>query len=143
VYPQYHLLQHSNIEKASEAEIHVEGTLFTIHINPYFLRLNFPSEVIEDDDSSAKYDPSSGYLVIQLTKEVKGLFFHDLDLLSKLLAPKSSAVAEKGTEGPPLIEVLGETETPSDIDEDYEDLITQTANLDLNLAKEREILLKG
>ncbi|EUC67149.1 box H/ACA snoRNP assembly protein SHQ1, putative [Rhizoctonia solani AG-3 Rhs1AP] len=93
--------------RAADVEIHVEDTLFSAHINPYFLRLNFPHPVLEDDESSASYDPSSGTLTVKLTKETKGIHFPDLDLLSKLLAPRSAAalndeVRSKG----PLIEVL-------------------------------------
>ncbi|KAG8998689.1 hypothetical protein FRB94_004655 [Tulasnella sp. JGI-2019a] len=73
--------------RASEVEIHVEGSLFSIHINPYFLRLHLPGNVLEDDESSAKYDPGSGYLIVTLTKEHKGEDFRDLDMLAKLLVP--------------------------------------------------------
>ncbi|KIK97085.1 hypothetical protein PAXRUDRAFT_825299 [Paxillus rubicundulus Ve08.2h10] len=76
--------------RASDAEINVDNTLLTVHLNPYFLRLNFPHAVVEDEASSARYDPSTGYLTIALTKEVKGQHFADLDLLTKLLAPRPS-----------------------------------------------------
>lgn len=88
-------------------EIHVEDTLFSAHIHPYFLRLNFPLRVIEDDDSAAAYDPSSGTLSVRLTKETRGAHFPDLDLLAKLLAPRSAAaLSEQGRAQKPLIEVL-------------------------------------
>lgn len=76
--------------QASDVETNVDDTLLTVHINPYFLRLHFPHEVVEDDSSTAFYDPSTGYLTITLTKAVKGQTFADLDLLAKLLAPRSS-----------------------------------------------------
>lgn len=63
-----------------------------MHVNPYFLKLSFPGDVTEDDESSANYDPSNGYLIVTLSKEVKGQDFPDLDLLSKLLAPPKEAV---------------------------------------------------
>jgi protein SHQ1 len=88
------------LEQASEIEIHVEETLFTIHVNPYFLRLNFSNHLLEDDNSSAHYDPASGYLTVQLTKETKGENFSDLDLLAKLLAPRRSTPLR------PTIEVI-------------------------------------
>ncbi|KAG8217555.1 SHQ1 protein-domain-containing protein [Butyriboletus roseoflavus] len=87
--------------RASDAEINVDDTLLTIHINPYFLRLHFPHEVVEDESSTALYDPSTGYLTITLAKAVKGQIFADLDLLAKLLAPQSSRPPPA-----PLIEVL-------------------------------------
>ncbi|KAL9714822.1 hypothetical protein Ac2012v2_001482 [Leucoagaricus gongylophorus] len=54
--------------------------------------------------STAKYDPSSGYLTITLTKENKGQEFQDLDLLTKLLAPRKTSVG-------PTIEVISSQET--------------------------------
>ncbi|KAK2460574.1 hypothetical protein APHAL10511_007044 [Amanita phalloides] len=76
--------------RASDAEIHVDGPLFSLHINPYFLRLHFSHNVLDDEASSAEYDPSSGYLTVTITKEVKGQEFKDLDLLATLLAPRPS-----------------------------------------------------
>ena len=92
--------------------------MFTIHINPYFLRLNFSKPVVEDDHSSANYDPSSGYLTVTLTKETKGEIFDDLDLLAKLLAPRPRV-----HELSPSIEVLHS---------DSDDLASKTQSLSLN-----------
>jgi protein SHQ1 len=67
--------------------------------------------VLEDDESSASYDPSSGTLAVRLTKETPGLHFPDLDLLAKLLAPRSAAALnEQGRAQKPLIEVLDNTD---------------------------------
>ncbi|KAF9065291.1 SHQ1 protein-domain-containing protein [Rhodocollybia butyracea] len=74
--------------RASDVEINIDGNMFSLHVNPYFLRLNFTNSVVEDDASSAQYDPSTGYLTVTLTKEIKGQEFDDLDLLAKLLAPR-------------------------------------------------------
>ena len=92
--------------------------MFTIHVNPYFLRLNFSKSVLEDDDSSANYDPTSGYLTVTLTKETKGEVFEDLDLLAKLLAPRPRV-----HEHTPLIEVLHS---------ESDDLASKTQSLSLN-----------
>src|SRR6266446_2873347 len=72
--------------RASEIETHVDDTLLSLHVSPYFLRLSFPASVVEDDQSSAVYDPASGYLTLALTTLNRGENFPDLDLLSKLLA---------------------------------------------------------
>jgi protein SHQ1 len=81
-------------------------------VNPYYLRLNFPHNLLEDDASSAQYDGSSGYLTVTLTKEVKGLEFEDLDLLAKLLAPRQTK-----NQTTPSIEVLASTTAEGDADE--------------------------
>lgn len=80
--------RNSKVHQASDVEIQVDDSVFTAAINPYFLRLSFPAPVIEDDQSSAVYDPASGYLTVTLSKCTKGLHFKDLDLLSRLLAPR-------------------------------------------------------
>ncbi|KAI6127822.1 SHQ1 protein-domain-containing protein [Pisolithus croceorrhizus] len=68
--------------RAADVELDVDDAVLTVHINPYFLRLSFPYPVVEDDNSSAQYDPSSGYLTVTLSKSVKGQYFPDLDLPS-------------------------------------------------------------
>ncbi|KIO18512.1 hypothetical protein M407DRAFT_225511 [Tulasnella calospora MUT 4182] len=132
--------------RASEVEVDVDGTQFSVHINPYFLRLNFSGNVVEDDDSYARYDPSTGYLTVKLSKETRGEDFGDLDLLARLLAPRSSSAAEE-TDGPlgeeepkdgvyhPTIEVIGGSEDPAD------ELATVTENLTLD--EERRALLEA
>lgn len=80
--------------------MHVDGTLFSLHVNPYFLRLVFSDEVIEDDTSSASYEAGTGYLAVTLTKKTPGKDFKDLDVLAKLLAPP------KHVDQGPIIEVV-------------------------------------
>ncbi|KAF5365617.1 hypothetical protein D9758_003180 [Tetrapyrgos nigripes] len=94
--------------RASDVEINVDDTLFSLHINPYFLRLNFSHPVIEDDASSAKYDPGSGYLTVTLTKQVKGEEFKDLDLLAKLLAPRPTLPQKVPSEEPIKLSTRGQ-----------------------------------
>lgn len=86
---------------------------------------------MEDDQSSAKYDPSSGYLTVTLTKEVPGEEFEDLDLLSKLLAPDSEA--REGRQ--PKIEVLYSKE-------DEVAALTEGTEK-LSLEQEHEVFLEG
>jgi protein SHQ1 len=108
--------------QASEVEIHVDETFMTVHINPYFLRLNFSNRLLEDDESSANYDPGSGYLTVTLTKEKKGEYFKDLDLLAKLLSPRPKGAHQ------PTIEVVGSEDISND-DENY--LVEKTQGLSL------------
>ncbi len=105
--------------RASEIEIHVNDTLLTLHVAPYFLRLNFPASLLEDDQSSAAYDPTSGYLTLTLTKQNPGQTFPDLDLLGKLLAPPPQSTRRK-----PAIEVLASQDTPSEFLEGAPHFIT-------------------
>jgi len=77
--------------------------------------LHFSHPLEEDDESSARYDPSSGYVIVTLTKAVKGQHFDDLDLLAKLLAPPPSAAPRE-----PLIEVLDSKESEEVADDDNE-----------------------
>ncbi|KAH9854021.1 SHQ1-domain-containing protein [Lenzites betulinus] len=101
--------------RASDVEINVDETLLSVHINPYFLRLNFSHALTEDDASSAVYDPSTGYLTVTLTKEVPGQEFKDLDLLAKLLAPRPS----QAVPAQPVIEVVDSQDAAvDDVDEE-------------------------
>lgn len=96
-------------------------------MNPYFLRLNFSYDLLGDeseDAAAAAYDPSSGYLTVTLTKQVKGQDFKDLDLLAKLLAPRPTERAPD----PPTIEVLASEDAPVD---DINDLANRTEELAL------------
>ncbi|KAI0670569.1 SHQ1-domain-containing protein [Trametes maxima] len=117
--------------RASDVEVNVDETLLSVHINPYFLRLNFSHPLVEDDASSAVYDPSTGYLTVTLTKEVPGQEFKDLDLLAKLLAPRPSQTSPSQ----PVIEVLDSQEAPQDDSDD--ELSARTQGLSL---EQREIL---
>jgi hypothetical protein len=94
--------------RASEIEIHVDDSLLSLHVAPYFLRLSFPASVVEDNQSSAVYDPASGYLTLTLTKLNRGENFPDLDLLGKLLAPP---LAAQSTPRNATIEVLSSQDT--------------------------------
>jgi protein SHQ1 len=104
----------------------------TIHVSPYFLRLHLPGPVLEDDASSANYDPGQGTLTVILSKEVPGQEFPDLDLLAKLLAPPP-----KQKEGRPGIEVLASEDTEDGKEDDG--LAEKLQSLDLD-AEKREIL---
>ncbi|KAI0049703.1 SHQ1-domain-containing protein [Auriscalpium vulgare] len=111
--------------RASDVEIHVDESILSVHIAPYFLRLNFPGNVLEDDHSSAVYDPAAGFFTVTLTKETRGQNFPDLDLLAKLLAPKSAKPSV------PVIEVLN-SEPAQIADSDEQNLIDSTSRLSLD-----------
>ncbi|KAI0303359.1 SHQ1 protein-domain-containing protein [Multifurca ochricompacta] len=73
--------------RGSEVEIHLDETLLSLHVAPYFLRLNFPASLVEDDQSSAVYDPASGYLTLTLTKQNPRENFPDLDFSDPTCKP--------------------------------------------------------
>lgn len=103
-------------------------------MNPYFLRLTFSHPLKDDEDASASYDASSGYLTVTLLKETPGRQFNDLDLLAKLLAPRP-------VEQPPpqpVIEVLSTENIDEEVDAD-EELAQQTRRLTL----EQQEILRG
>ena len=77
-------------------------------------RLTLPGNVIEDDDSTAKYDIASGILTIALTKVHQGEHFPDLDLTNRLLARTGETIdSATGKPNPPPKIVLAST-SPSD-----------------------------
>jgi hypothetical protein len=121
------------LAQASDVEINVDDTLVTLHINPYFLRLNFSASLHEDESSSARYDPSLGYLTVTLTKTTTGQEFQDLDLLAKLLAPRPSHPSQTG----PTIEVLRSEDT-----EQQSDILSAGVEA-LSLDQERQEILEG
>ncbi|PAV24307.1 SHQ1-domain-containing [Pyrrhoderma noxium] len=118
--------------RASDIELHVEGTLFSVHINPYYLRLVLPGSVIEDDDSSAVYDADQGYLTVTLTKSTPGEDFKDLDVLARLLAPPKLDTSNTPTQ--PLIEVMDSQDDNDDavsleeLSQDQRDLLEASEN---------------
>jgi protein SHQ1 len=77
--------------------------------------LTLPGQVVEDDESSAKYDIASGILSISLSKVNPGEEFPDLDLTNRLLARTGEVVDDKGTvKGPPRIQVMDDSPSMED-----------------------------
>ncbi|CEI99810.1 hypothetical protein RMCBS344292_13890 [Rhizopus microsporus] len=101
--------------RAQDVDLYVEGSEFRFYLRPYFLRLHFPGNIIEDDQSKATYDPSAGQFTIKVSKETKGEQFADLDLLTKLLARTGETEKKKK----PMIEVVGEESTEMEEAEEF------------------------
>ncbi|KAJ3286593.1 Hsp90 cochaperone shq1 [Borealophlyctis nickersoniae] len=126
--------------KAQNVEFYSEANEFKFYVKPYFLRLTFPSDctLVEDGRERAFYNIDAGEITCHLPKAVKGQHFTDLDMLTKLMAPRKTEGATAGgseTTGTaagaavprPLIEVVGETPTgqeevadSDDEDEDFD-----------------------
>nr|CAB3266062.1 protein SHQ1 homolog [Phallusia mammillata] len=75
---------HAPYTKVTEVEIFVEGKKFTFYAKPYYLRLEFPHELL-DEGSSSTYNSDNGKYKIILKKAVPGCVFENLDLLTTLL----------------------------------------------------------
>lgn len=95
--------------RVSQAEVVASSHDFTFYCKPYFLKLTFPHEVVDDDRCRAVYDPNidHGLITAHLPKLVPGQHFPDLDMVSKLL--QNRITKDNKEWSPPLIEVVGET----------------------------------
>ena len=97
-----------HLRVSSEGEFYVLGNEFKFFLRPYFLRLTFKQQLVEDGRERAEHDINGGMLTIWLPKATHGERFEGLDMLTELLrrpAPKPQN---------PLIEVLGSTTSGED-----------------------------
>ncbi|OAD05703.1 hypothetical protein MUCCIDRAFT_137199 [Mucor lusitanicus CBS 277.49] len=118
-----HITINTPYVRAQDVDLYVEGSEFRFYLRPYFLRLHFPGNIVEDDDSKAVYDPSAGQFNIRVTKETKGEHFADLDLLTKLLARTGETTAASNEPKKPLIEVVGGVDNDPMNEEQIQDAI--------------------
>ncbi|KAG2189066.1 hypothetical protein INT44_004208 [Umbelopsis vinacea] len=116
--------------RAQDVDLFVEGSEFKFYLKPYFLRLQLPGNIIEDEKSTANYDIATGIFTIMVTKETAGEHFEDLDLLTKLLARRGEVKPAESTPKKPLIEVISSTS------ESQEDKIMDAAEFDWQLPQE-------
>lgn len=98
---------------AAGLEMVAEGNLFVFNLSPYYLRLRFPYEVVDDERATAKYQAQNESIHIQLPKLEEGKFFEDLDVPTKLLARHGDLIGadnvsqQKADAARPLIQELG------------------------------------
>lgn len=71
---------------AKTIEMNVDNQLFIFSLPPYYLRLRFPFNCVDDERSNAEFDSKSECVRIKIPKEIKGQEFPDLDMTAKLLA---------------------------------------------------------
>ncbi|KAF9996638.1 hypothetical protein BGZ80_002272 [Entomortierella chlamydospora] len=95
--------------KTQNVDFEVDGAVFKFNVKPYFLRLTFPGNVVDDERATATYNVGAGELTVVLPKGTPGEHFPDLDMLTKLLVRKSD-LAEKQIKKP-LIEVVSSGDT--------------------------------
>jgi len=85
-----------------DTEIHILENDFRFYSKPYYLRLNLPGNIIENDNSIAKYEADTQSFQIEVDKQTPGESFPNLDMLTVLLQPKN----KNKKPNRPLIEVL-------------------------------------
>lgn len=126
-------------------EFQVEGDLFVFSLAPYYLRLRFPGNLLNDEDekviddeslkSTTAYDAATCVIKISICKETPGEEFEDLDLISKLLArtknPEHSGYGENSGEPAAAKPLIQEMDLPSAIgaEASVQDIDTHFAKL--------------
>ncbi|XP_059482522.1 protein SHQ1 homolog [Neocloeon triangulifer] len=113
---------HAPYTDVNESEIHVDRNQVCFFASPYYLRLNLPGQVAEDEKSKGHFDVGSGDYVVTLTKCNKGQHFEDLDMVNTLLKAPSGKNLTK-------IEVLGE-------ETDHQDLLDFDWHIDQEISEE-------
>jgi protein SHQ1 len=95
--------------KVSNAEVILEGRDFSFYCQPYLLKLTFPKDVHDEEDTyHAKYDPneSNGMLTVTVKKMNVGEHFPDLDLLSTIMKKRKVDRLIENLDDEGCIEVL-------------------------------------
>ncbi|KAJ2805197.1 hypothetical protein H4R20_002185 [Coemansia guatemalensis] len=110
---------HAPHVRAQSIEFDVDVDQLKFFASPYYLRLTFPGKVTESEESSAKYDATSGEILVTLSKQTLGEEFASLDLLTSLLATRREKDIAGFSEGTalrqPIIEEIGDTNSSSNI----------------------------
>ncbi|XP_012216129.1 protein SHQ1 homolog [Linepithema humile] len=108
---------HAPFAKVKNTEIHVDKTDFIFSASPYFLRLQLPGEIVENDSSTGSYVCEKGEFTLNFSKVKEGEHFENLDMISIFLAP-----SKKKTNIVSNIEVIGNpSASTADIDESLND----------------------
>ncbi|XP_033213778.1 protein SHQ1 homolog [Belonocnema kinseyi] len=104
------IVLHAPYANIKDTEVHVEGNDFRFYSSPYYLRLNLPGEIVENDASAGTYDCEKGAFSMRFSKVNKGEHFENLDMISSLLQPP------KKKTNIPNIEVISNPAADSEID---------------------------
>ncbi|CCE62481.1 hypothetical protein TPHA_0C03290 [Tetrapisispora phaffii CBS 4417] len=73
-------------------EIVATDNVLVFHLAPYYLRLRFPHNLVDDERAKAEYKAADESIHIEIPKEEKGQYFEDLDFPSKLLAREGDII---------------------------------------------------
>lgn len=94
---------HAPYTNVGETEIDVDGENFLFVSSPYFLRLRLPGRIVENDKSKGSYTCDTGDFNLAFDKVTPGEHFHNLDMITSLLAPRDIPDIN-----PSLVEMLEE-----------------------------------
>ena len=71
-----------------DLEATIDEDVFIFFSSPYYLRLQLPGRLVEDDSNKSSFDVDAGEFTFTIKKAIEGEYFPDLDLITKLLIPK-------------------------------------------------------
>lgn len=108
----------------------------------FFLSLHFPGDLVDDERVKASYDVDKDEMSIEIPKKNPGEEFPDLDLLTKLLAPRKRRIAH---DDKPSIEIIGESKSGDGDDNKLEEellimKLSENNKFDENNNEEKRIL---
>lgn len=84
-----------------DLEVCVEDNVYLFVCKPYYLRLNLPGNIVENDHTKSSFNSDTGEFSFTYDKTVLQEYFEDLDLITKLMPVKLDVV-----EGDRKIEIL-------------------------------------
>ncbi|KAK9314396.1 SHQ1 protein-domain-containing protein [Lipomyces starkeyi] len=127
--------------KAQNVELRADGDIFMFSLPPYYLRLHFSGNLVDDDRASASFDLETKSLSVKFPKENPGEEFSDLDLMTKLLARVGEKVQNDTAGGSSTSEVKKKVlieELSSDHDPDDQDMEDGLTDAQRNYLSELE-----
>lgn len=97
---------------SSGVEVNINENVLIFHLSPYYLRLRFDHNLVDDERATANFISGESKILIKAPKANKGEHFNDLDLHSKLLARVNIGdnVNEKAKQGSLIQEIGGSNE---------------------------------
>ena len=95
--------------KSQECSIDINGSILCFNCHPYFLRLEFTAQLIEDGREKSSYALESGILSLELPKAIPGQVFLDLDLITNLMDKKVDLLMKGSVR--PSIQILNQEAT--------------------------------
>lgn len=125
-------------------EVVVDKNLFVFHLSPYYLRLRFPYDVLDDEDhrATAEYKSKDETIFVKIPKATKGQYFEDLDLPTKLLARQGDIIGADMVEKTPeikkgpLIQELGSSSSTNEPSSELDQISAMGQQFDWEIKQE-------